>query len=131
MRVLFCMGEKSADGRVFVRPSARCIAIEGDRVAMVHSLQYDYYKFPGGGIEPQETREQALVRETQEEAGLLVIPDSIREFGCVRRLEASDGAEYDCFVQDNFYYLCRVERTTVEQRLDDYEAQEQFTLEWV
>ena len=39
MRVLFCMGEKSADGRVFVRPSARCIAIEGDRVAMVHSLQ--------------------------------------------------------------------------------------------
>lgn len=75
MRVLFCMGEKSADGRVFVRPSARCIAIEGDRVAMVHSLQYDYYKFPGGGIEPQETREQALVRETQEEAGLLVIPD--------------------------------------------------------
>ena len=120
MRVLFCMGEKSADGRVFVRPSARCIAIEGDRVAMVHSLQYDYYKFPGGGIEPQETREQALVRETQEEAGLLVIPDSIREFGCVRRLEASDGAEYDCFVQDNFYYLCRVERTTVEQRLDDY-----------
>ena len=131
MRVLFCMGEKSADGRVFVRPSARCIAIEGDRVAMVHSLQYDYYKFPGGGIEPQETREQALVRETQEEAGLLVIPDSIREFGCVRRLEASDGAEYDCFVQDNFYYLCRVERTTVEQRLDDYEAQEQFTLEGV
>ena len=122
MRVLFCMGEKSADGRVFVRPSARCIAIEGDRVAMVHSLQYDYYKFPGGGIEPQETREQALVRETQEEAGLLVIPDSIREFGCVRRVETFDEAEYDCFVQDNFYYLCRVERTTVEQRLDDYEA---------
>lgn len=64
MRVLFCMGEKSADGRAFVRPSARCIAIEGDRVAMVHSLQYDYYKFPGGGIEPQETREQALVRQS-------------------------------------------------------------------
>ena len=37
MRVLFCMGEKSADGRAFIRPSARCIAIEGDRVAMVHS----------------------------------------------------------------------------------------------
>ena len=72
-----------------------------------------------------------LVRETQEEAGLLVIPDSIREFGCVRRVETFDEAEYDCFVQDNFYYLCRVERTTVEQRLDDYEAQEQFTLEWV
>ena len=85
MRVLFCMGEKSADGRAFIRPSARCIAIEGDRVAMVHSLQYDYYKFPGGGIEPQETREQALVRETQEEAGLLVIPDSIREWRLLMR----------------------------------------------
>lgn len=104
MRVLFCMGEKSADGRVFVRPSARCIAIEGDRVAMVHSLQYDYYKFPGGGIEPQETREQALVRETQEEAGLLVIPDSIREFGCVRRLRLLMGQSMTA--------LCRTTSTT-------------------
>ena len=33
MRVLFCMGEKSADGRAFIRPSARCIAIEGDRAS--------------------------------------------------------------------------------------------------
>ena len=66
MRVLFCMGEKSADGRAFVRPSARCIAIEGDRVAMVHSLQYDYYKFPGGGMEEGETEKETLLREITE-----------------------------------------------------------------
>ena len=62
MRVLFCMGEKSADGRAFVRPSARCIAIEGDRVAMVHSLQYDYYKFPESSRRKPESRRRSSLR---------------------------------------------------------------------
>ena len=36
--------------RTFVRNSARSIIIRDGKVAMVHSLKYDYYKFPGGGI---------------------------------------------------------------------------------
>ena len=64
---------------------------------MIHSLKYDYYKFPGGGIElksgcpnqhrgdkfpgggiePGESAVNALMRETVEEAGLTVIPDCI------------------------------------------------------
>lgn len=127
MRVLFCMGEKSADGRVFVRPSARCIAIEGDRVAMVHSLQYDYYKFPGGRHRAAGNPRAGAGAGNAGGSGSVGDTRSIREFGLqFGGLEASDGAEYDCFVQDNFYYLCRVERTTVEQRLDDYEAQERL-----
>mgnify|MGYP004672430149 CR=1 FL=1 len=59
-------------------------------------------------------------RETQEEAGLLILPDSIRELGYVHRVEPSDRVDCDCFVQDNFYYLCRVQRGLAAQRLDDY-----------
>ena len=32
---------------------------------MIHSLKYDYYKFPGGGIEDGESNEEALIRETR------------------------------------------------------------------
>lgn len=37
----------------------------------------------------------------------------------------------DYFLQDNFYYLCEVEENVCSQKLDDYEAEEKFTLEYV
>ena len=62
MRLLFEIDLKDYDpnGIAFVRHSARCITIKNGRVAMVHSLKYDYYKFPGGGIEAGERREDAM-----------------------------------------------------------------------
>ena len=131
MRLLFTIDTKDYDpgGTAFVRPSARSIIIAGDRVAMVHSLKYDYYKFPGGGMEPGEDHLAALLRETREESGLTVVPASVRPYGYVHRVEKGD--REDCFVQDNYYYLCEVEREISAQRLDDYEAEERFTLEFV
>ena len=37
----------------------------------------------------------------------------------------------EIFVQDNFYYLCRTGSRPGKQKLDDYEAEEGFTLTWV
>lgn len=131
MRMLFTMDKKDYDpnGPAFVRPSVRAIIIQDGKVAMVHSLKYNYYKFPGGGIEPGESHSEALIRETLEESGLMVIPDSILEYGCVHRVQKDD--RYGCFIQDNFYYLCTAATNTGCQHLDDYEAEEQFTLEFV
>lgn len=133
MRKLFDMDKRDYDpnGKAFIRPSARCIAIEYGRVAMVHSLKYDYYKFPGGGIEPGEDPTDALLRETAEEAGRRILPESIAEYGLVRRAQKSEYPETEYFVQDNFYYLCTLASEPTAQRLDDYEAEERFTLEYV
>ena len=92
MRLLFEMDAKDydPDGKVFSRPSARGIIIRDGKIAMVHSLKYDYYKFPGGGIEKGESPEQALQREVAEEAGLQVIPQSIREYGLVHRVQKGE-----------------------------------------
>ena len=133
MRLLFEIDTKDYDpnGVAFIRHSARCINIKNGLVAMVHSIKYDYYKFPGGGIEEDESKENAMIRETREEAGLVVIPESIKEYGYVHRIQKSDHGDADYFVQDNYYFLCEVEEVIHSQELDDYEADEKFTLEYV
>lgn len=131
MRLLFEIDTKDYDptGKAFVRPSVRGIIIRDGRVAMVHSQKYDYFKFPGGGIEDGESLEQALLREVAEESGLQVIPKSIREYGLVHRVQK--GKKEAMFIQDNYYFLCDVEAELQPQHLDDYEAEERFTLEFV
>lgn len=131
MRLLFNIDTKDYDrnGKAFVRPSVRAIIIREGKIGMVHSLRYDYYKFPGGGIEKEETQLKALAREVREEAGLIVVPDTIREYGFVHRVQK--GKKEARFVQDNYYYFCDVEPGVLPQCLDDYEAYEHFTLEFV
>ena len=131
MRLLFQMDAKdyAPGARRFIRPSVRGIILRGKTIAMVHSLKYDYYKFPGGGIQQGESYLAALCREVREESGLQVIRSSVREYGLVPRLEK--GKREEIFVQDNFYYLCETEEKPLAQDLDDYEAEEGFTLEFV
>ncbi len=81
MRILFDMDKKdyNPDGKKFVRPSVRGIIIKNGKIAMVHSIKYNYYKFPGGGIEDNESKIETLIREVREESGLIVKADTIKE----------------------------------------------------
>lgn len=130
MRLLFTMDAHNYEegGRSFSRPSARAVVIRDGRVAMVYSRKFRHYKFPGGGIEPGESREAALLREAREEAGLVLDPQSVRPYGFVHRIER--GSEEPLFIQDNFYYLASAS-AIVPQELDGYEAEEGYTLRWV
>ena len=131
MRLLFEIDKKdyTEGGTVGRRPSVRGIIVRGGKLAMVHSLKYDYYKLPGGGIDAGETHEETLIREVHEESGLRVIPESLREWGFVRRKQK--GKIEDIFIQENFYYFCDAEEHADAQSLDKYEADEEFTPEWV
>ena len=133
MRTLFEMDRRDYGEctRSYVRNSARSIIIRDGKIAMIHSTKYDYYKFPGGGIERGEDPVQAMIRETREEAGLTVIPESVREYGCVHRIQKSVSDPAEVFIQDNFYYLCDAEEEAVSQDLDEYESAEDYTLEFV
>lgn len=132
MRILFDMDTKdyNENGKVFSRPSARAIIIRDEKVLLIYSKKYDYYKFPGGGIETGEEPAEALVREVQEETGYRVIPDTISEYGIVPRRHR-DIFDPDCiFQQDNLYYLCDVDDIQGETKLDGYELEEGFTAMW-
>ena len=123
MRLLFEMDLKDygACTHAFRRDSARSIIIRNAKVAMIHSQKYDYYKFPGGGIENGENPIEAMIRETREEAGLIIVPETIKEYGYVHRIQKSDTDPSECFVQNNYYYLCDAAEGIVSQELNDYE----------
>ena len=59
------------------RPRACAAVINNDRILMVYhkSLARCYWTLPGGGVDKDETPEQAAVREVKEETGLDVIID--------------------------------------------------------
>ena len=113
---------------VFRRPSARAIIIKDNKIALVYSKKEKYYKFPGGGIHEEEDKKEALIREVREEAGLVVIPETIREYGSVLRRQKSTVEENVIFEQENYYYFCDVQDEVVNQELDAYEDEAEFVL---
>ena len=87
-----------------------------------------YYKFPCGGIHDDEDKKEALIREVREEVGLVVIPESIREYGSVLRRQKSTLKDGEIFEQENYYYFCDVEDRVIGQDLDAYEEEAGFEL---
>ena len=131
MRLLFTLDKKDYDDSMprYIRPSVRGIILRDGKIAMVHSLKYDYYKFPGGGMEAGENQVETLIRETLEETGLQVLPETVPPYGRVYR--AQNSGRGDVLVQENYYYLCSVSEKKASQRLDAYEQEESFVLEFV
>ena len=137
MKQLFTIDLKNygADWKRSRRDSARAIIhIGDDKFALVYATKLGYYKFPGGGIHEGEDKIAALAREVQEEVGLVLVPESVREFGVASRYQKSGLAENTVFVQDNFYYECDVEHDEngnlkiISQNLDAYEDEAGFEL---
>lgn len=133
MRELFVMDLKNYDEDAprFRRPSVRGILWKAHQLAMVYSRKYDYYKFPGGGIEAGESHETALIREVQEETGLQIIPGSVKAYGSVLRIQKSTCREHEIFEQENYYYFCDAQTAPGSRNLDGYERDEGFTLVYV
>jgi 8-oxo-dGTP diphosphatase len=57
-----------------MRKAVRAIVIKDDHLLLMHRNRFgqEYYILAGGGIDPNETAEQALLREIKEETNLTV-----------------------------------------------------------
>ena len=135
MKRLFTIDLKDYNpkGEKVYRPSVRGIIFDDQgNIAMIYSRKYHYYKFPGGGIEGNETHLEALAREIKEETGMTLIPDSAKEFGEVLRIQAGDETAGDSiWIQYNYYYTCEVEDEIGEQNLDEGEKNADFVLKFI
>lgn len=91
-----------------LRVAVRGIIFVDGKLLLINS-SFGELKFPGGGKEGEESDEETLIRETLEETGYRVIPETIRPFGEVeeKRLSVHEPMIWH---QINRYYFCDVEK---------------------
>lgn len=117
-------------GPVKTRLAVRAIIERDGLWLMVYSPVGGDWKFPGGGVEPRETPEEALVREIREETGY----EAVGPFGWIgRAVERSEGLEVpgSLFEMESRYYRARVTGEAGQLHLDHYEKNLGFTPCWV
>lgn len=113
------------------RPSIYGILIENNKVFL--SKQWDGYDFPGGGVNIDETLEQALKREFFEETGLKVEPLSPvhceTSFYIPRKRKKIKKQYWNCVLI--FMLVKKVGGKISIDNLDEYEKEYTGLPEWI
>ena len=120
MKTLLILDKKdyTEDMPVFEKFSTRAVIIRNGKIATQHGNAGDY-KILGGGVEPGEDLHEALIREVQEESGLVVIPSSIQTIGEIveRRRDIFDpNMVYVCH---SCFFFCDAEEKMVETHMTE------------
>ncbi len=112
------------------RHAVRAIIRKDNLIALVKSKKEGFYKFPGGGIENDEEHIDTLIRETEEETGLVIKENTVRDYGFFVECRKSIYEEA-IFEQKSYYYTAEVEDILKPIKLDEYEKELDYELEWV
>ncbi|MFJ7663991.1 NUDIX hydrolase [Lysinibacillus sp. NPDC097162] len=118
------------DSNMISREAVRAIIVNENRILLVHSNKGDF-KFPGGGLEDNETHEEGLVREVKEETGYMNcrVQNKVG-FVCEKKMDEND--DNTLFKMASHYYFCElINDARIAQQLDAYESLQQFTARWV
>lgn len=130
MKQLLVMDAKNYDPTLpeIYRVAVRAIIFVKGKLLLIQS-DFGEVKLPGGGKEGDETDHETLIRETLEETGFHVIPDTIREFGEVveKRLSYREPMIWH---QINRYYFCEVDQVQEECHYTEHELQRGFHQVW-
>ena len=112
------------------RQAARALLFDKDnKIALMYVSKSNYYKLPGGGVDPGENIEQGLRRECLEEAGCNInIGD---EVGKIIEYRNYDQWGNDCLHQESYCYLAKVKGDKGTVNFDSGEIEEGFKLVWV
>ena len=117
------------NNRIILRNAVRAVIIKENKILMVHLGKTNEYKFPGGGIEENETVEEALAREVLEEAGCNVIRIE-EKIGIMIELGIAEEDENSIFKMISEYYAVKIGDNQFDQKLDKYEEELEFMPCW-
>ncbi|MTI70095.1 MAG: NUDIX domain-containing protein [Firmicutes bacterium] len=117
-------------GKTISRDAVRGIILKDKQLLMIYSKKNGDYKFPGGGVDGNESHLDTLKREVLEESGATV-SKVVKEFGKVIEYDQPLEDEYDVFKMTSFYYICKVNSEFTNQNLDLYEKELGFEPIWV
>lgn len=123
-------GEIPDNVKIYERQAVKAVIFKDNKLLMVKTNKGDY-KFPGGGKESGETDSKTVIREVREETGYQI--DSVKQMiGTVlqQNHDIYDNDSY--FRMISLYYICTIaDNLTCEQKLDKYEEEQKFTVEFV
>lgn len=119
----------SEDVNIFKREAVRAVIRKDNKILMVYCNRGDY-KFPGGGVNRDEKHGEALKREVEEETGYFVSEVS-NKIGIVIERRKDEYKKDSIFEMTSHYYLCNIQDKQVNQSLDEYEAELEFSPVWI
>ena len=116
--------------KVFQRKAVRAIIINEDKILLIKTNKGDF-KFPGGGIKEKEDFTESLLRELTEETGYIDYK-VIEKTGVVIENLVDQYEPSAYFQMISHYYSCDLmSNRTIEQKLDTYELELEFTPVWI
>lgn len=131
MKLIYKLTDADFDGgnRTFLnkisRFASRGILFDNDfNVAMIHMSRNGCYKLPGGGIEKNETREDAFLREIREETGYSA--KIIGELGYIEEHKLRNK-----FMQRSYCYIAKAGQSKSDIMLSNNEKKLGFEVAWM
>ena len=107
-----------------IRRSSRGILVNNGQIALLNVTKFNYHKLPGGGLEPNESIDEAFTRETLEETGCQC--EILDQSGVI--IEWRDQFK---LLQISYVLLAKVKGKICQNKFEQEEIDEGFKLEWL
>ncbi|TKB47774.1 NUDIX domain-containing protein [Ferrimonas sediminicola] len=117
-------------GSETLRQAVRAAILDGEQILLLYTQRYEDYSLPGGGVDPGESLEQALLREVAEETGATNLA-ILEELGLYEELRPWYKEDADNQRMHSYCYRCRADRELGDTLLEHYERQNGMRPLWV
>ncbi len=121
MKTVEILGANRFENYTKMRDGCRAIIIEEGKILLTHELNSGWWLIPGGGIEEGETPEECVIREVEEETGLIVRPTE--QFLTMHEY-------YEEYLYTGYFFVCEVTGKG-QMRLTDVEKERGVQPEWL
>lgn len=99
MKTVEILGANRFENYTKTREGCRAIIVEDGKILLTHELNSGWWLIPGGGLEEGETPESCVIREVEEETGMLVRP--LRQFLTLHEY-------YEEYRYTGYIFICEV-----------------------
>ncbi len=121
MKTVEILGANRFENYTKTRDGSRAIIIEDGKILLTHELNSGWWLLPGGGIEDGETPEECMIREVEEETGMIVRPTE--QFLTMHEY-------YEEYLYTGYFFVCLVTGKG-RMRLTDVEKERGVQPEWL
>ncbi len=121
MKTVEILGANRFENYTKTRDGSRAIIIQDGKILLTHELNSGWWLIPGGGMEEGETPKECVIREVEEETGLIVNPTE--QFLILHEY-------YEEYRYTGYFFVCEVTGKG-KMNLTDVEKQRGVQPEWI